>query len=49
MQLDMWNLVRSMAGIETGRNCRRCNEPLERRDGFAMSEAVCAPCRVAAD
>lgn len=49
MQLDMWNLVRSMTGIETGRNCRRCDEPLERRDGFAMSEAICAPCRIAAE
>ncbi|MDP9069466.1 MAG: hypothetical protein M3N53_14150 [Actinomycetota bacterium] len=47
MELTVWNVMRSMAGIETGRDCRRCQEPLSRRDGFAMSEGVCSPCRVA--
>lgn len=44
----IYRMIRAMAGIETGRNCRTCGEPIERRDRFGMSEGVCSACRMPA-
>jgi hypothetical protein len=38
-------LIRALAGVETGRECRWCEEPIGRDDRFGMSEGVCRPCR----
>jgi hypothetical protein len=45
MVTTVWNIVRAAAGLETGRDCRRCNESILREDPFGMSEGVCRPCR----
>jgi hypothetical protein len=45
METSVWNLIRAFMGSEHGRNCRRCDESIERRDDFGMSEGVCRPCR----
>jgi hypothetical protein len=34
----------AMAGRYSGRDCRRCAEPIDGRNAFAMSEGVCGPC-----
>jgi hypothetical protein len=41
MEVTIWKLVRTLAGVEAGCYCRRCNEPIHPRDGFGMSESVC--------
>jgi hypothetical protein len=46
MATTVWNVMRSMAGIESGRWCRGCGESIVRRDRFGLSEGVCRPCRV---
>jgi len=43
--MSVWRFFRSMAGIESGRWCRSCSEPIERRDRFGLSEGVCHACR----
>lgn len=40
-----WTWLRGLAGIESGRWCRSCDESIEPGDAFGMSEGVCAPCR----
>jgi hypothetical protein len=39
------SLLRAMAGVEAGRACRSCHQPIHPRDEFGMSESVCGPCR----
>jgi hypothetical protein len=41
----IYNLLRALTKIETGRSCRRCSQPIGIRDHFGMSEAVCPACR----
>jgi hypothetical protein len=41
----IYNLLRALVKIETGRSCRRCSQPIGARDEFGMSEAVCPACR----
>jgi hypothetical protein len=43
--MTVWRFMRGLAGLETGRWCRRCGEPIERSDPFGLSEGVCVPCR----
>ena len=40
-----WLTLRAMYGMETGRACRSCGEPIARRDAFGTSEGVCRRCR----
>lgn len=47
-EITVYSLMRAMAGIESGRHCRSCHEPIDRHDRFGMSEAVCSACRVRA-
>jgi len=46
--MTFWSFFRSMAGVESGRWCRRCSEPINRHDHFGRSEGICQPCRTAA-
>ena len=46
--MTVWTFFRSLTGIESGRWCRRCSEPIARRDQFGHSEGVCEACRAAA-
>jgi hypothetical protein len=41
----VWRLLRGLAGLESGRWCRRCNESILAADPFGLSEGVCRPCR----
>jgi hypothetical protein len=43
-----WQWFRGLAGKESGRWCRSCEESIPNRDEFGMSEGVCSPCRKAA-
>jgi hypothetical protein len=45
MRKTMWMLFRGLAGLESGRWCRGCREPIQRADGFGLSESLCRPCR----
>jgi hypothetical protein len=40
----IFELLSSLVGTYGGRHCRVCGEPIDRHDGFAMSEAVCRSC-----
>jgi hypothetical protein len=40
----IFDLLMSLAGRYDGRRCRVCDEAIDRRDAFAMSESVCTPC-----
>jgi len=39
-----WTWLRGLAGLESGRWCRSCEESIS-GDPFGMSEGVCRPCR----
>jgi hypothetical protein len=41
----IYNLVRALVKVESGRSCRRCAHPISPRDAFGLSEAVCVSCR----
>ena len=41
----LYSLFRAIAGLEAGRSCRRCADPIHPKDDFGMSESVCGPCR----
>jgi hypothetical protein len=43
--MTFWNFFRGLAGLESGRWCRRCGEAIGRGDRFGRSEGVCSPCR----
>lgn len=45
MTTRVWRVIRAMARLEGGRECRGCGESLTAGDPFGMSEAVCGPCR----
>jgi hypothetical protein len=45
MAEQMWKLFRALAGGESGRWCRRCDESIPADDPFGFSEGVCRPCR----
>ena len=40
-----WLTLRALYGMETGRSCRSCCEPISHRDVFGTSEGVCRRCR----
>ncbi len=40
----IYKFFNALSGSYAGRECRRCAEPIDRRDGFAQSEGVCRPC-----
>ncbi len=42
---NVYKIIRAFTGSEAGRSCRTCGEAILPRDGFGMSEGVCAPCR----
>ena len=46
MTVTVWKVFRAMAGLESGRWCRRCSESILAEDRFGMSEGVCRACRV---
>ena len=41
----MYMVLRALVGLEAGRSCRRCGEPILAQDAFGLSEGVCGPCR----
>ena len=43
------DLIRGLAGMNTGRGCRRCGETISPLDRFGSSESVCWPCRRESD
>lgn len=45
MSNAIWTLLRSLAGLESGRWCRRCTESIAGNDPYGLSEGVCRPCR----
>jgi hypothetical protein len=45
MSKTVFKLFRALAGMEDGRCCRSCGEPILRDDPFGQSEGVCRPCR----
>ena len=49
MATTVWKLLRGLAGLESGRSCRCCSEPILAADPFGMSEGVCRTCRLAPD
>ena len=49
MATSVYKVLRALSGTETGRACRRCNEPIPAHDHFGASEGVCSPCRHASD
>jgi hypothetical protein len=45
MSNHVWKIMRALAGVEHGSNCRTCGESIQRNDPFGRSERVCTPCR----
>jgi hypothetical protein len=45
MSTHVWKIMRALAGVEHGSNCRCCGESIQRHDSFGRSERVCSPCR----
>jgi formylmethanofuran dehydrogenase subunit E len=45
MTTIFWLTLRALYGMETGRSCRSCGEPIAHRDAFGTSEGVCRRCR----
>jgi hypothetical protein len=45
MTMTVWKVVRGLVGLESGRSCRRCHEPILAGDPYGLSEGVCRPCR----
>ena len=45
--MTVWNVLRALAGLETGRSCRQCQDAISGADPFGRSEGVCHPCRAA--
>jgi hypothetical protein len=40
----VYRVLMTLLGTYGGRDCRRCTEPIDRRNAFAMSEGVCPAC-----
>jgi hypothetical protein len=45
MSNHVWKIMRALAGVENGSDCRSCGEAIQRTDSFGRSERVCTPCR----
>lgn len=45
MANHVWKIMRALAGVENGSDCRSCGEAIQRTDSFGRSERVCTPCR----
>ena len=43
--MTMFRVLRALVGLDSGRDCRTCSEPVARTDHFGLSEGVCASCR----
>ena len=43
--MTVWNVLRALVGLETGRSCRSCHDAIPYVDEFGQSEGVCRPCR----
>lgn len=41
----VYKLIRVLAAGDSGRDCRRCAQPIVADDPFGASEGVCRPCR----
>ncbi|MEA2638006.1 MAG: hypothetical protein QOE18_1063 [Chloroflexota bacterium] len=48
MARAVWLTLRALYGLETGRPCRSCDEPISTGDAFGRSEGVCHMCRMRA-
>ncbi len=46
MAVTMYQLLRALVGLESGRTCRSCGEVVPSFDHFGLSEGVCSACRV---
>jgi len=46
--MTVWNVLRALVGLETGRSCRSCHDAIPGTDLYGRSEGVCEPCRGAA-
>ena len=46
--ITVFKLLRALAGEQTGRACRSCEEPISARDELGFSEGLCGPCRLSA-
>ncbi len=42
----IYTLLRSLFGLASGRDCRRCGEAVAPADPFGVSEGVCRGCRL---
>ena len=42
----IYRLLRSLAELASGLDCRRCGEDIPRADEFGLAEGVCRGCRV---
>jgi hypothetical protein len=40
-----YKLMKALAGLESGRECRVCRQTISPKDDFGLSEGVCEPCR----
>ena len=40
----VYAVLRALVGLEAGRACRRCNEPILAADAVGLSEGVSWPC-----
>jgi hypothetical protein len=49
MATTVLKLLLTVAGSDSGSNCRRCGESMPAADEFGVSEGVCGPCRLHAD
>ena len=45
MTNQVWKIMRALAGVENGADCRSCGEAIHPHDAFGRSERVCTPCR----
>jgi len=48
IDMTFFTFFRPSGRVDAGRWCRRCLEPIRRKDLFGRSEGVCAACRAAA-
>ena len=41
----VYKVLRALAGLESGRECRVCGETIRPKDLFGLGEGVCQACR----
>src|SRR4051794_28448603 len=47
MSNPVWKIMRALAGVENGSDCRSCGESIQRRDAVGRRGGVRPPCRPA--